>query len=95
MCSKASAVPQPDILLGAPTCHMAFLLACLQMSVDAMLDKCASNTSLSGTRNMMLALKNTIAVFNLTMTTYEAGPSIVEAAVLSGTSGGTAGAADK
>lgn len=66
-----------------------------QLSIDAMLAKCNSEESLGVTRSMMQTMKSTIAAFGLPMTTYEAGPSIVEGAVLSGTSSGTAGAADK
>jgi hypothetical protein len=66
----------------------------LQMSVDALIAQCMSEAQMNKTRDSLLTLKALAAKFNLPLTTYEAGPSIMEGSVIFN-GGGTAGAADK
>jgi hypothetical protein len=62
------------------------------MSVDDMLAACSA--SVNATASMISTMRNVSARHNLTLGTYEAGPSIVEAAtIFSGSE--TAGAKDK
>jgi hypothetical protein len=73
---------------------LLLLLLLLQMSVDAMIAQCLSPTQLNKTRDSLLIMKAAAAKFGLPLTTYEAGPSIMEGSVIFN-GGGTAGAADK
>jgi hypothetical protein len=64
------------------------------MSIDAMIAQCLSQMQLNKTRDSLLTMKALAAKFGLLLTTYEAGPSIMEGSVIFN-GGGTAGAADK
>jgi hypothetical protein len=64
----------------------------MQMTIDAMLAQC--NASVNTTKANLQAIKAAVSRWGLPLTTYEAGPSIVEAKVLFG-GGPTPGAADK
>ena len=64
----------------------------LQLTIDQMLERCSA--AINKTRSDLEFLRGMVASYNLTWTTYEAGPSIVENSVLLN-GGGTAGAADK
>jgi hypothetical protein len=64
------------------------------MSVDAMLAQCASPERMNATLTNALFFKNLAQQWGLQLTTYEAGPSIMEGSVIFN-GGGTPGAAEK
>jgi hypothetical protein len=64
------------------------------MSLEAMLDQCASAQQMNRTRTNALFFKDLAAKFGLPLTTYEGGPSISEGSVIFN-GGGTPGAAEK
>lgn len=102
LCSPAvgthatASTPQPAsvMLCRAVTCHAVSCCPALQMSVDAMLAQCASPEHMNATLANAVFFKNLAKQWNLNLTTYEAGPSIMENSVIFN-GGGTPGAADK
>lgn len=80
--------------LACAPCLMAARVCCLQMSIDAMLNQCASAEQINATRTNALFFKDMAAKFGLPLATYEGGPSIMEGSVIFN-GGGTPGAADK
>jgi hypothetical protein len=80
--TSESAVPRP---------YAKVLLAAAQLTKDQMLARC--NASLPGLRSHLARAKEVAAGFGLPLTTYEAGPHIVESTALTGSA--TPGAADR